>query len=229
MNIINQYISQVARFGNFRPAISLEIGALDGEYSRELQRAFGIRDEDLYLVEPNPALREPLLASFPSSNHLFCAVSEQAGTGTFHQVLDGARNRVGCSSLMERVDGFEQQLSYARMPVETITGEALLGRIRGQVDLCIVDVEGMAYQVLSSLGDRLRTVRSFLLECEHAETFRGQRLFPDVARLMEANGFQMMAFQYSYPRQSDSVWIRTQDVDLDAMKPLPACLSHLPQ
>jgi FkbM family methyltransferase len=224
--MINQYIAQVAQFATFRPCVSLEIGALDGEYSRVLQRAFGLRDENLYLVEPNPALTAHLRSSFPNSNNLFCAVSEANGMAEFAQVLNPEKNKTGCSSMLERVDSYREHLSYARTSVVTMTGAALLSRVRGQVDLCIVDVEGMAFQVLTSFGDQLRTIRSFMIECEHSETFRGQRLFPEVAALLEANGFRMMAFQYSYPRQSDSVWIRNADVDLDAMKPLPAYSSR---
>src|SRR5262245_40307427 len=140
--MINQYIAQVAQFATFQPCVSLEIGALDGEYSRALQRAFGLRDENLYLVEPNPALSQQLRTSFPHSNNLFCAVSELDGIGAFNQVLDEEKNKMGCSSLMERVDDWHKHLSYARTSVVTVTGASLLSRIRGQVDLCIVDVEG---------------------------------------------------------------------------------------
>jgi FkbM family methyltransferase len=224
--MIDQYIAQVAQFATFHPRVSLEIGALDGEYSRALQRAFGMLDKNLYLVEPNPALHHQLQSSFPASNKLFCAISEVDGMLEFNQVLNPEKNKVGCSSLMERIDGWQEQLMYTRTSVESITGASLLDRIRDPVDLCIVDVEGMAFQVLASLGDRLRTIRSFMIECEHSNTFRGQRLFPDVAELMEANGFRMMAFQFSYPQQSDSVWIRNSDVDLSGMKPLPVYLSQ---
>jgi len=226
--MINQYIAQVAQFATFWPSVSLEIGALDGEYSRVLQRAFGLNDENLYLVEPNPALCDHLQSRFPNSNNLFCAVSVADGTGAFNQVLNPERNKTGCSSLLERVDDWQQHLSCARTSVATLTGASLLGRIRGQVDLCIVDVEGLAFEVLVSFGDQLRAIRSLMIECEHSEMFRGQHLFPEVAALLEANGFRMMAFQYSYPRQSDSVWIRNADVDLDAMKPLPDYLSQSP-
>src|SRR4051812_25396745 len=77
-SMIYQYIAQVAQFATFRPRISMEIGALDGVYSRALQAAFGLRDENLHLVEPNPSLSQKLRTSFPDSNHFSCAVSDTA-------------------------------------------------------------------------------------------------------------------------------------------------------
>ena len=53
--MINQYIAQVAQFATFWPSVSLEIGALDGEYSRVLQRAFGLIEDAFIRAQIVPA------------------------------------------------------------------------------------------------------------------------------------------------------------------------------
>jgi hypothetical protein len=96
--MIDQYIAQVAQFATFHRRVSLEIGAFDGEYSRALQRAFRMLDENLYLVEPNPALGHQLQSSFPASNNLFYAIAEADGVGGFNRVLNPQKDKVGIAT-----------------------------------------------------------------------------------------------------------------------------------
>jgi hypothetical protein len=119
-----------------------------------------------------------------------------------------------CSSVLERIDAWSRNLRYQPVHVDAITGKSLLARIRKPVDMCIIDVEGLSYEVIASFEEDLPNIKSLMAECEHEEIFKGQRLFDDVSALLIENGFRQMAFKYSYSNQSDSVWIQERYVDL---------------
>jgi FkbM family methyltransferase len=212
--VIEQYVRQVKAFSTLNPVVCLEIGALDGLYSRDLKDAFGLKEENLYLVEPNRALHAALAQSFPDAKLIKHAIAGSKGTRKFNRVVSTEKARIGSSSLTDRVDIWRQYLDYESVSVDTVPGSELLEFVGKPVDLCIVDVEGAAFEVVTSFGDRLANIRSVMIECEHAPLFDGQRHFyDDVAAVLVANGFRLMAFQYSYAQQSDSIWIREEYVE----------------
>jgi len=212
--MIEQYLRQVQAFSTLKPATSLEIGALDGLYSKPIKDAFGLADDNVHLVEPNPELHAALERSFPRSPLFKHAIGGSNGTRTFNRVVSDEKARIGSSSLTDRVDVWRAYLNYETVTVSTITGHDLLESVAKPIDLCIVDVEGAAFEVITSFGDRLAQIRSLMVECEHTPLFEGQRyLYDDVAATLQAQGFRLMAFQYSYANQSDSIWIREEYVD----------------
>ena len=211
---IEEYIFQVRTFSRISPTVCLEIGALDGEYSRLLANAFGLAEKDMFLVEPNPTLVPELRRRFPRSSVLPFAVAMGATKAEFHVVQSDERFKLGCSSMLQRVDPWASHLNYSMMSVGCISGTSLLERINQPVDLCIVDVEGAAFDVLQSFDVRICEIRTLLVECEHAEIFSGQKLFPEIEGFLKSRGFEMMAFRYSYANQSDSIWIQKKFVDL---------------
>lgn len=213
--MINQYVNQVKQFSRLEPTNCLEIGALDGDYSKLLAREFGLAEENIFLVEPNPVLQEGLRSRFPKSTVLPCAIAAHSGVTTMQVVDSQERDKICCSSLLTRVDGWAEELVRKPVEVNCLTGESLIKQIAAPVDLCIVDVEGLTFEVLSSFGTEIGRVRSLLIECEHSELFAGQKLYGDVAKLLGQNGFRMMAFQYAYANQSDSVWIQESFVNLE--------------
>jgi FkbM family methyltransferase len=212
--MIEQYLKQVQAFSNLKPTTSLEIGALDGLYTQKIKEAFGLIDENIYLVEPNPELHGALAQSFPHARLFKHAIGGSNGSRSFNRVVSDEKARIGSSSLTDRVDVWRDYLNYETVTVSTITGHDLLKTVDTPIDLCIVDVEGAAFEVITSFGDRLAQIRSLMVECEHSPLFEGQRhLYEDVAGVLQAQGFRLMAFQYSYAHQSDSIWIREEYVD----------------
>jgi FkbM family methyltransferase len=213
--MIHEYIDQVVKFSLIKPKTILEIGALDGEYTGILKERFNINNENIYLVEPNLDLYGALKLSFPASNIFPYAISDKEGIYTFNRVVSKKKIKQSGSSLLERIDGWNKNLIYDPIEVEVISGEKLLNSVKDEIDLCIVDVEGMAYEVITSFHNNLTKIKSLMIECEHKEIFKNQRLSDDVFRLLAAQGFRQMAFKYSYANQSDSVWIQEKYVDLD--------------
>lgn len=217
-SIIDEYIFQVKSFSKLKPKTILEIGALDGEYTHELREAFSISKDDTFLVEPNPELRENLLHIAKPSNIFSVAVSNIRGKLTLNRVVSTEKNKIGCSSLKRRVDSWGSNLDYLPVMVDVITGADLMKTISQQIDLCIIDVEGLAFEVLESFQELLSDINSILIECEHSAIFENQRLFSEVHTFLVNSGFQMMSFRYSYKNQSDSVWIRSEYIDMSFRK-----------
>jgi FkbM family methyltransferase len=212
--MIEEYIRQVEKFTTIVPKTILEIGALDGEYSSILQKNFSVKNEDTYLVEPNPDLFQQLSNQFPGVNIINKAIGDKDSMVSFYKVVSAKKDMVGCSSMRERIDGWNRNLNYATIEVPAITGHSLIAQINRPIDLCIIDVEGMAYEVLSGFESRIDSIKTLMIECEHSEIFKNQKLFNEVEDLLTSRGYSLMAFRYSYASQSDSVWVQQQYVDL---------------
>lgn len=212
--MIDEYIQQVRRFSRIKPRVIAEIGAYDAAYSRHLQQVFQLSPADIYLVEANPELDAVLERSFPGANRLMAAIAAQTGSTRFNRV-SWPSTEAPCSSVLERQDSYGRALRYEPAQVDTLSGKDLMAKIGRPIDMCIIDVEGLAYEALSSFGPDLQHVRSLMIECEHTEVFKGQRLFEDVRELLTGAAFRQMAFKYSYANQSDSVWIQERYVDLE--------------
>ena len=218
--MIDEYITQVTQFTRIRPKVLVEIGAFNGEFSRKLQLTFSLSERDMYLIEPNPDLQTVLEKDFPEANRFEVAIAAEESRVRFNRVISPSRQGMPCSSVLERIDPWSRYLRYQPIYVETITGKSLLAKIGKPVDMCIIDVEGLSYDVVSSFEAGLQSIKSLMIECEHEEIFKGQKLFRDVCSLLVESGFRQMAFKYSYSNQSDSVWVQEQYVDL-SFKPTP--------
>ena len=210
--MIKEYIKQVEKFSSLKPKTILEIGALDGHYAKVLKTHFRLSEGSTYLVEPNPDLYLKLKTRYPKAHTFNRALSDKSVDRLlFNKVVSGRKSEVGCSSLMERSTGSWNDYilkKQVKISVQAITGYSLLKRINKPIDLCILDVEGMSYQVLSSFGSKISLLRSVMVECEHTEIFTNQKLFQDVSDFLFRKKYRMMAFKYSYANQSDSIWIQ---------------------
>lgn len=217
--MINEYIFQIGHHSSIKPETILEIGALDGRYSKKLQTHFNLTEASVYLVEPNPTLNEKLTQHFPEATIIKAAVSDNiSDNAVFNLVNSEDYNELGCSSLMTRMpNAWNNHISklHSQITVATITGASLLCSINKPIDLCIIDVEGQTYNVLKSFENHLTELKSIMIECEHIELFRNQRLFNDIQGLLIENQFRLMSFKYSYKNQSDSIWIHENYVDFD--------------
>jgi FkbM family methyltransferase len=213
--MIQEYIDQITKFSLINPKTVLEIGALDGEYTKILKEKFNIKNENVYLVEPNLDLLFGLRESFPNSIIIPYAISDKEGICSFNRVVSTKKMKQAGSSLLERIDGWNRNLNYDPIQVEVISGEKLFETIKNEIDLCIVDVEGMAFEVITSFGQQLANIKSLMIECEHKEIFKSQKLYDNIFAFLTDKNFRQMAFKYSYANQSDSIWIQEKYVDLD--------------
>ena len=217
--MITEYIFQIDQHSSITPRTILEIGALDGQYSRKLQTHYNLPESSVYLVEPNPVLNEKLTQEFPAATVFNVAVSDTySNRSNFNVVNSKIYGEVGCSSLMARTPNkWNNYIStlHSEITVTTVTGESLLSSIKKPIDLCIIDVEGHSYNVIRSFQASIKEIKSIMVECEHIEFFQHQKLYDDVQSILIKNQFRLMTFRYSYKNQSDSIWIQESCINFE--------------
>lgn len=125
------------------PKTILEIGSRDGHDASYYRKFFNIKNEDVYIVEPNPKMFNILKNTYSYFNLFELAISDKSGPQEFYQVDDDENvSAVGISSLKDRnLDDFYQRFKTNKIIVNAITGKQLLSTINKEIDICKVDVE----------------------------------------------------------------------------------------
>lgn len=185
----------------------LEIGSRDGHDANKLKNLFGVEDKNVWVVEPNPNQCELITEIYPNFNLVDCAISNINDFVDFNQ-LTGDEMVVGTSSILDRADSWYHQMGAKKIKVKSITGKKLLEKINFDVDVCKIDVEGLTYQVLESFGKEIYKIKSFHLECEHREVWRGQKLYDEVETFLINNKYIRVYSDYFDGKlQSDTIWV----------------------
>jgi FkbM family methyltransferase len=205
---MEKYFQLITDFTSINPRTILEIGSMDGNDANKLKNYFNLNESDVWVVEPSSTQQEIIKNNYPNFNLITDAVYSERGQMTFNQV-NGPD--AGTSSLYDRTDSWyeSQGNGLIRRIVNTITGEDLLNMINKPIDICKLDVEGLTYEVLISFGDKLTQIKSFHLESEHREVWRGQRLYQDTNIFLTSKNYKEIYFEYvaGGSLQSDSIWV----------------------
>lgn len=190
------------------PKNILEIGSRDGNDAEELMKYFDLKHQDVWVVEPNPNQIEKIRKQYPNFNLIENAIFNEETEHDFYQVISDNMNDVGVSSLINRNDDFYETRSKI-IKVKTITGKHLLKIINQKIDICKIDVEGLTFEVLESFSEKITDIKSFHLECEHSEVWKGQKLYEDIKNILVKNKYKQIFFTYCGGGflQSDSIWI----------------------
>jgi FkbM family methyltransferase len=184
----------------FEVGIVCDVGSLDGSEALRFRRV--LPSADIIALEPNPrsfALMQaderlrsgsirllPLAASNRDAEAPFFVVEAEYAANR-----DLARR--GTSSLYERTVRAEAvQVRTVRLD-RLLADEARLGSARRSIALWI-DTEGMAFETISGAAGVLESIEMLHVEVETAPCIAdGQRLFPDVERLLASAGFVLLA------------------------------------
>ena len=169
---------------------------------------FQLKNEDVWVVEPNPNQIKIIKSFYPNFNLIPNAIFKEETEHDFYQVISDNPNDVGTSSLINRNDNWYESKTNL-IKVKTITGKQLLDIINKDIDICKIDVEGLTIEVLNSFDKDLNKIKSFHLECEHMEVWKGQKLYDDVSKFLIENNYIQTYFQYCSGGilQSDSIWV----------------------
>lgn len=190
------------------PKTILEIGSRDGHDASYYRKFFNIKNEDVYIVEPNPKMFNILKNTYSYFNLFELAISDKSGPQEFYQVDDDENvSAVGISSLKDRnLDDFYQRFKTNKIIVNAITGKQLLSTINKEIDICKVDVEGMTYEVLLSMGELIKKIKTIHVESETLQYWKNEKLEPEIFDFLEKNNF-VLVFYNNIGGQTDSVWI----------------------
>jgi len=152
-----------------------EVGSRDGIDGFEVALRIGATDpSNLYFVEANPNQSAKIKELFPDSHVFDIAVSNFEGAAEF--AVFGRNNgidmgTVGCSSL--NTHWLDNDMSLD----PTITKEIIEVRVTKlanlveesgvqAIDVMLIDVEGLSYEVLQGLGEHINKVKVIELETE---------------------------------------------------------------
>lgn len=199
--MIIKYIEILKSIG-FSPKTVLEIGSREANDARVMCDAFGIKNSDVYIVEPNPEILPRICCK--EFNLFNVAIGLDVGVKKFHQV-HGNDDVMGTSSLIERNDGWYERNNVDEIEVNVITGKELLKSINREIDICKIDVEGLTWEVLKSFEDTLTKIKTIHVETEIFAYWKNQKLHGEVVSLLIDRGYKMM--WVGGDTQKDSVWI----------------------
>jgi len=201
------YLEVINSHTKINPKYILEIGSRDGHDANKLKNLFGTEDENVWVVEPNPNQCDLIKEIYPNFNLVDCAISNINDFVNFNQ-LTGDEMVVGTSSILDRADSWYDQMGAKKIKVKSITGKNLLEIINSNVDLCKIDVEGLTYEVLESFEDDIKKIKSFHIECEHREVWKGQKLYDEVESLLiNKNYIRVYSDYFEGKLQSDTIWV----------------------
>ena len=192
---MKNYYNNIIEKTIIHPKTILEIGSRDGNDASNLMDYFQLKNEDVWVVEPNPNQIKIIKSFYPNFNLIPNAIFKEETEHDFYQVISDNPNDVGTSSLINRNDNWYESKTNL-IKVKTITGKQLLDIINKDIDICKIDVEGLTIEVLNSFDKDLNKIKSFHLECEHMEVWKGQKLYDDVSKFLIENNYIQTYFQY---------------------------------
>jgi len=186
------------------PRALYDIGACGGQEAVALKRLYP--EATVYAIEGLlencsrwlvDAARETGIVVIPA------VLAGQNGFAPFHvQSVNGIHSLYQRTSLV----AVETRL----MP--TLTLDTLIDAYRLELpDVLKLDVEGAAFDILSSAPEALRHTRAIHLETETTQFFAGQTTHPHVAALLDGYGFscvQEVTIPIADAAQLETVWIR---------------------
>lgn len=191
------------------PKTVLEIGSRDGDDAKFYQQQFNLTNDNIYVVEPNPKQADVIKEKYSEFTLFECAIFTENSEKDFYQVIEGGRDPVGVSSLMERNDNFYQRFKTKKIRVKTMKGSTLMETINKEIDICKIDVEGLTYEVLVSFGDYINKIKSIHVETEFHMYWKNQKLHDDVAKYLTKKGFVQIWF-FEQGLQADSIWLKKE-------------------
>jgi FkbM family methyltransferase len=184
--------------------VILEAGSFHGETALEMIKRWP--RATVYSFEPVPellAIVKQNTAPFPNIHPSALALSDRVGTAVFHlaTTADKPHEALGSGSLLESShhrEGFPA-IEFAKdITVSTTTIDAW-AKASGvpRLDLLWLDIQGAEFPVLKNATTLLKTVRVVITEVEFLEMYKGQALFAEMKPWFEAQGFALVAADFS--------------------------------
>lgn len=200
-----RWILSAKKFLNSNVDNFWEIGSNYSQDSNFARCCFGISDEKIYCFEANPQIAKAASALYPYFNIENCAVSDREGDIELYLVPENDQNS-GLSTVL----GYSYTKDWECEKVKCIRLESYLKCHKEikSIDFLKIDVEGLNYEVLESLGNYISIVKCIQIEAEFINLHE-KYCFKDIALFLYSKGFEMVDFS-ALDRQNDSLWIRKE-------------------
>lgn len=192
----------------------LDVGSLDGREAFAVETHFpGVKS---IAIEPNPHNIGVIRAEITQRNscinlETFAAGNENGMTSFYTRTPIGSHN-YGASSMLkfaEEVRNSEFATNMIEVPLRRLDSVDSIS-LYAKIALWI-DVEGAGYQVLEGISNIAQKVQIVHIEAETRPWFEGERLAPDIIRLMSDYGFDLIGSKFDKhlrQLQGDMVFLR---------------------
>ena|SRR3990167_7752803 len=212
-------------WGNFKVALEVikeflpespiivEAGAFDG--SETITMAKKIKNSQIYSFEPIPELFDKLTgkaASFSNIKTYQLALADFNGETNFYTSEEP--NAPGIVSQSSAIMKPKEHLNYSatcfknciKVNAKTLDTWAKENNI-DRVDFLWLDMQGYELNALKASPNILKTVKVIFTEVEFVEAYEGQPLYNEVKSWLEAQGFKIVARNFTEPINiSESNW-----------------------
>jgi FkbM family methyltransferase len=178
----------------------MEIGSLDGRDSLYFKEHYP--NANVFCIEGLPSNYQNYLSNLDTITPINIVIADYDGMITFHH-----KNINGIHGILNRGDQYgTDTLSLPCKTIKTICKEYKIDNI----DLVKIDVEGASYEILNSMGDKLKDIKIMHIETESYPFFKGQKLHSEVEVILLENGFELIelsSVNIGIGKQHDSVWV----------------------
>ena len=179
----------------------VEVGALDGEDAAYFKRCFSHAS-----VTAIEGLKENWENHSPKDiEWLNLVISDYDGDTDYHV------------KLINGIHGMYDRGKIYGTEIRKVKCHRLDSIIKDNIDMMKIDVEGATFEVLSGMGELLKTVKIMHIETESIKYFAGQKkLHSEMCSYLTTSGFTCLRTQgarIETGHQYDSVWINNDYMD----------------
>lgn len=214
---VREYIKIIKSHGIGIDSV-LDIGTKDGYHANMIKDAFGLSNEDMYLIEPNPLFIDGMKDKYPGANIYKVAATNEDGVREFYQVnISNHYDILGTSSLMKRDSWYSKpEFNTKTIKVQAVRSKRILDEIPSKNFALKIDVEGHSYEVLEGFEDSIENISSIHIETEKNQMWDNQKTDREVGELLVSKGFvkvyeKVMNQDNPSHIQYDQVWINKKN------------------
>jgi FkbM family methyltransferase len=205
-----------------RPEVVIELGAREATFSRHVKLA--LPDAEVHALEANPYTYEryrPIAAEAGVEYHNLAA-GDHVGQVTFNVTLKERGIEVpktrGGNSLLTVLGGEDIELEKVDVHMVTADQFAEEHGLLGRPAALWIDVEGLAFEVLSGASRLLEHTSLLMVEVEDRQVWSGQKTSLAVKLLLLEAGFIPVARDFEYKAQYNMIFVRPEVFHLNDVR-----------
>ena len=196
INIVERdFIFYIKNYLN-NPKIILELGSRDGIQSLEFFNIFP--SAKIYAFECYPPNIKRCIRNTKYIKNIEIvpkAVFNKDGIIKFYSNL-GRNSGAGSLYRINKKYDAKEEINQKEIIVDATRIDTWANKKKiNKIDLCWLDLQGAEYEALESMGEMISDVDAFFIEVELQEIYKGIRLYDDIQKFLEENGFLMIKFQ----------------------------------
>ncbi len=187
----------------------VEVGANYSQDANFTKCVLGLNEKNVICFEGNPEIAKQTEELYPYTI-VNAIVTNKNGSMKMHLVPEDLEN----SGLSTVVD-YPSKCGWRTEEIKAIRLDKYLSEERiTNIDFMKIDVEGMSYEVLEGLGNRIYDVGCIQLEAEYTRRYENHS-WKDIVSFLTEKGFVLVDFYATSKYQCDSMWVNENVLDVE--------------